>query len=72
MWVFLFFGVGTGNWSKLPKYLLLTFQVTASIVQIFIPTTELAITAVIQTKEAKTEIETHPVNVEAKMSKFSI
>ena len=42
------------------------------IVQIFIPTAELAIPAGIQIKEAKWEIETHSVTVLAKISKFSV
>ena len=35
--------------------------ITAVIAQIFIPTAELAIPAGIPTKEAKAEVETHPV-----------
>ena len=42
------------------------------IVQIFIPTSELTIPAEMQIKEAKREIETHSVTVEAKISRFSV
>ena len=48
------------------------FLVPAVIAQIFIVTAKLVITIAIPTKEAKTETETHPVTVEAKISKSSI
>ena len=38
----------------------------------FIPTAEIALFTGIPTKETKTEIERHPVTVEAKMSKCSV
>ena len=40
--------------------------------QIFIATAELAIPTGILTKEAKAELETHPVTVETKISKYSV
>ena len=40
--------------------------------QIFNPTVELAIPTGIPTKEAKKEMETHPVTLEAKVSRCSI
>ena len=42
------------------------------ITQIFNPITELVIPIGIPTKEAKAEMETHPVTLEIKMSKCSI
>ena len=42
------------------------------ITEIFDPTTELVITAIIPTKEAKAEIETHPVTVESRIRKCAI
>ena len=42
------------------------------IVQIFNPIAELVIPIGIPTKEEKTEIETRPINVETKISKYSI
>ena len=56
----------------LPWFLLLfliidlRFLIPAVIAQIFNPTAELAIPAGILTKEAKPEIEIHPVTVEVK------
>ena len=56
----------------LPWFLLLFliidlhFLIPAVIAQIFNPTAELAIPAGILTKEAKAEIEIHPVTVEVK------
>ena len=47
-------------------------MVLAVIAQIFIVTAKLVITLAIPTKEAKAETETHPVTVEAKISKSSI
>ena len=40
--------------------------------QIFIAASELVIPTGIPTEEAKAEIETHPVTLEAKISKFSV
>ena len=48
------------------------FLIPEVIAKIFNPTTELAMPIGIPTKEAKVEIETHPVTVEAKISKYSI
>ena len=42
------------------------------ITEIFIVVAEIAIPTTIPAKEAKTEIETHPVTVEAKISKCSV
>ena len=50
----------------------LYFLIPAVIAQIFNPITELVIPIGIPTKEAKAEIETHPVIVEAKIRKCSI
>ena len=50
----------------------LCFLITAVISKKFIPTAELAVAAGVSTKEAKPEIETHPVTVEAKISKWSV
>ena len=47
----------------------LYFLITAVIAQIFISTTELAIPTGIPIKKAKKEMETHPVTVEAEISK---
>ena len=46
--------------------------IPAVIAQNFIVISELAIPTGISIKEAKTEIETHPVMVEAKISKCSV
>ena len=46
----------------------LYFLIAAVITHIFNPTTELEIPIGISTKEAKAEMETHPVIVEIKMS----
>ena len=46
----------------------LYFLIPAVIAQIFNPIAELVIPVVIPIKGAKTEIEIHPVNVEAKLS----
>ena len=48
------------------------FLIPAVIAQNFIVISELAIPTGIPIKEAKTEIETHPVMVEAKISKCSV
>ena len=48
------------------------FLTTVIITEIFDPTTELVITAIIPTKEAKAEIETHPVTVESRIRKCAI
>ena len=45
----------------------LYFSIPAVIAQIFNPTSELAIPLVILTKEVKAEMETHAVNIEAKI-----
>ena len=50
----------------------LYFLIHAAIVQIFNPIAELIIPIVIQTKEAKAEMETPPVIVEHKIRKCSI
>ena len=50
----------------------LYFLITAVIAQIFNPITGLVIPVGIQNKEAKTEIEIHPVIVEAKIRTCSI
>ena len=50
----------------------LYFLIPAVIAQIFNSTAELAIPTGIPTNKAKAEIETHPVTVEAKISKCSI
>ena len=49
----------------------LNFLILAVITQIFIAAAELAIPTGIQIEETKTEIETHPVTVEAIISKCS-
>ena len=46
--------------------------IPAVITQTFNPTAELAIPTRIPNKETKTEMETHPVTVETKISKCSI
>ena len=50
----------------------LYFLIPAVITQIFNPTAELVILIQIPTKEAKAEMETHPLTVEIKISKCSI
>ena len=50
----------------------LYFLIPAAIAQIFNPIAELVIPTGIPSKEAKAEIEIHPVMVEAKIRKFSI
>ena len=50
----------------------LFFLIPAVITQIFNPTAELLNTMGIPTKEEKAEMETHPVTVKTKISKFSI
>ena len=50
----------------------LYFLIPAVFAQIFNPTAELIIPIGIPTKEAKAEIEKHPVIVEAKLGKCSI
>ena len=50
----------------------LYFLITGFITQIFIPIAELGTPASIPTKEAKQEIETHPVPVETKIRKWSM
>ena len=50
----------------------LYFLIMAVIAQIFILTAELAIPTGIPTKEAKEDMRTHPLTVEAKISKCSI
>ena len=50
----------------------LYFLISAVITQIFNSTAEVAILAGTPTKEAKAELETHPVTVETKISKCSI
>ena len=50
----------------------LYFLTTAVIAQIFNPTAELAIPPGIPNKEAKAEMETHPVTAESKISRCSI
>ena len=50
----------------------LYFSIPAVIAQIFNPIAELVIPIGIPTKEAKAEMETHPVIVEAKIRKCSI
>ena len=50
----------------------LYFQILAVITQIITPIAELVIPTGIPTKEAKAEMETHPVPVETKISKCSI
>ena len=50
----------------------LYFLIAAVIIQIFNPIAELVISIGIPTKEAKAEMETHPVTVEAKIRKCSI
>ena len=49
----------------------LYFLIPAVIAQIFIPTEEFVTPTRIQPNKANTEIETHPVTVEAKISKCS-
>ena len=48
------------------------FLIAAVIAQIFSPIAELVIPNGITTKEAKAEMETHPVIAEPKIGKFSI
>ena len=50
----------------------LYFLIPAVITQIFDPTAELVMPTGIPTKEAKAEIEIHPVAAETKISKCSI
>ena len=50
----------------------LKFLIPATIAQIFNPIAELVIPVEIPSKEAKAEIQIHPVIVEAKMRKSSI
>ena len=50
----------------------LYFLIPAAVTQIFNPTAELVILRGIPTKEAKAEMETHPVSVEITISKCSI
>ena len=50
----------------------LYFLVPAVITQILNPIKELVISVKIPTKEAKTEMKTHPLTVDIKISKFSI
>ena len=50
----------------------LSFLIPAAIVQIFNPIVELIIPTGIPIKEAKAEIEIHPVIVEAKIRKCSV
>ena len=47
----------------------LNLLIPAVIAQIFNPTAELTMTIRITTKEAKAEMETHPLTAEAKISK---
>ena len=49
----------------------LYFLIPAMIAQMFNPTTELVILTGTQTNEANAEIETQPVTVETKISKYS-
>ena len=50
----------------------LYFLIAAVIAQIFNPIAELVIPIGIPTKEAKAEMETHPVNIEPEIRKCSI
>ena len=50
----------------------LYFLIPAVIKEIFIVIAELAILTGIPTKETRTEIETHPLTVEARISKCSV
>ena len=50
----------------------LYFLITAVLTQIFNAIAELTIAIGIPTKEPKAKMETHPVTVEIKLSKFSI
>ena len=50
----------------------LYFLVPEVITQILNPIKELVISIKIRTKEAKTEMKTHPLTVDIKISKFSI
>ena len=50
----------------------LKFLIPATIAQIFNPIAELVIPVEIPSKEAKAEIQIHPVTVEAKIRKYSI
>ena len=50
----------------------LKFLIPATIAQIFNPIAELVIPVEIPSKEAKAEIQIHPVIVEAKIRKYSI
>ena len=58
--------------SFLFKSLTYNFLIHAVIAQIFNPTTALAIFTGIPTEEAKVEMETHPVPIEARLSRCSI
>ena len=50
----------------------LYFLISMVITQIFTPIADLVIPIEVQTKEAKTKTETHPVIVEIKISEYSI
>ena len=50
----------------------LHFLIPAVIAETFIVVAELAIPTGISTKEAKAEIETHPITVEVRISKYSV
>ena len=50
----------------------LHFLIPAVIAETFTVVAELAIPTGISTEEAKTEIETHPVTVEVRISKYSV
>ena len=50
----------------------LYFLIPAVITEIYIVIAELAVPTGIPTKEARAEIETHPVTVEARISKCSV
>ena len=50
----------------------LYFLIPAVITEIFIVIPEFAISTGIPTKETRTEVETHPVTVQAKISKCSV
>ena len=50
----------------------LYFLIPAVIAKVFNPTAEIVIPTGIPTKEAKAEVETHPVNVKAKISRCFI
>ena len=53
-------------------FLIIDFLIPTVIAQIFIPIAELVIPIGITTKEAKSEMETYPVIVKAKIRKCSI